>query len=98
MKRKQKDFSYTYNLPYNDSGQRLGMAIDPTISSADLVQFIINLELGTKLKVSGNKLLDETWEQSGCYICVKAIKHAPCAIACYDCILNTKGCEGVEMN
>ena len=30
---------------------------------------------------------------AGCTICVKAVKHAKCALACYDCVLSAKGCE-----
>ena len=98
MKQNQKTFSYTYSLPYNDFGQLSASAVEPAISTKGLVQFAKNLGLNTKLKANGNTLLDEAWETSGCYICVKAVKHAKCAIACYDCVISTKGCEGVEMN
>lgn len=100
MMKKQKDFSFSYALPYNDFGQHLSMAVEPAISSSDLVQFAKDIELGTKLKASGNNPLDGAWNASSCSICVKAVKHAKCAVACYDCVISTKGCSGtmVEIN
>ena len=89
MKTEKTELLFALSLPYNEFDRHAATRV----TGAELLKLANEIGLGTKLKDEGDKLLAGYEAMAGCTICVKAVKHAKCAIACYDCVLSTKGCD-----